>query len=231
VLVLGVTADDKGAQLEALVRSVLESQGYQRVRRNLVGSGGNELDVVAERESEVVGATQVTPLICEAKAYADPVPMPAWQRFLGKLLLARAEESNTVGILVALNAVNGNVAGSYASLRKRDSAVFVIEGKDLLARAIESGEVGKEEAVRETVTNEFHKESSRLEPAYYGGGFSWVVWWHEDEYSVVDGRGSMLSAERVESLRSALEEPSAGAFWLLKKHKRAQRHNTPLAYR
>jgi len=72
----------------------------------------------------------------------------AWQRFLGKLLLARAEESNTVGILVALNAVNGNVAGSYASLRKHDSAVFVIEGKDLLARAIESGEAGKEDAVR-----------------------------------------------------------------------------------
>ena len=90
----------------------------------------------------------------------------AWQRFLGKLLLARAEESNTVGILVALNAVNGNVAGSYASLRKHDSAVFVIEGKDLLARAIESGEVGKEDAVRETVTNEFRKESSRLEPGF-----------------------------------------------------------------
>ena len=58
MLVLGVTADDKGAQLEALVRSVLESQGCQRVRRNLVGSGGNELDVVAERKSEVVGAIQ-----------------------------------------------------------------------------------------------------------------------------------------------------------------------------
>jgi len=90
----------------------------------------------------------------------------AWQRFLGKLLLARAEESNTVGIVVALNAVNGNAAGSYASLRKHDSAVFVIEGKDLLARTIESGEVGKEDAVRETVTNEFRKESSRLEPGF-----------------------------------------------------------------
>jgi hypothetical protein len=90
----------------------------------------------------------------------------AWQRFLGKLLLARAEESNTVGIVVALNAVNGNAAASYASLRKHDSAVFVIEGKDLLARTIESGEVGKEDAVRETVTNEFRKESSRLEPGF-----------------------------------------------------------------
>ena len=131
MLVLGVTADDKGAQLEALVRTLLERQDYERVRTNRIDAGGNELDVVAERESGVLGAVQVIPLVCEAKAYADPVTMPVWQRFLGKLLLERANDSIPVGMLVALNGVNGNVAGSHKALKHRDSAVFVIEGADL----------------------------------------------------------------------------------------------------
>src|SRR5215218_5004465 len=132
VLVLGVTADDKGAQLESLIRTVLEQQGYKKVRSNVVGSGGNELDVVAVRESAVVGDVQVTPLMCEAKAYADSVNMPVWQRFLGKLFIERAKGSSTLGMLVALNGINGNVAGSFAALRAQDPALFVFEGTDLV---------------------------------------------------------------------------------------------------
>jgi hypothetical protein len=43
MLVLGVTADDKGTQLEALVHTELESQGYVEVYSNVVGSGGTSL--------------------------------------------------------------------------------------------------------------------------------------------------------------------------------------------
>jgi restriction endonuclease Mrr len=112
VLVLGVTADDKGAQLESLVCRMLEEQGYSNVRPNVVGAGGNEVDISAERQATVIGGTQITPLMCEAKAYAGSVNMPTWQKFLGKLLIARTDDVTTVGLLIALNGVNGNVAGS-----------------------------------------------------------------------------------------------------------------------
>lgn len=148
MLVLGVTADDKGAQLESLVCRVLEEQGYSEVRANVVGAGGNEVDVTAERRAAVLGDTQVTPLMCEAKAYAGPVNLPTWQKFLGKVLIARTDDTMTVGLLIALNGVNGNVAGSHKALRATDRALFVFEGADLVKEAVSRRELDDKDAAR-----------------------------------------------------------------------------------
>lgn len=210
MLILGVTAKDKGAQLEALVHTELESQGYVDVNSNVVGPGGNELDVVGSRELGVMGASHMIPLVCEAKAYADPVDMPTWQKFLGKLFLERAEKPATVGMLVALNDVNGNVRGSFASLQTKDSAVFVFDGKHLIGRAREAGEVATAATVRAAVQTQFRRASSRIEAAYYGGGYYWVVWWNDEDYSIVDAHGIRLPSNRVESLRDALAGSISG---------------------
>ncbi|WP_194384812.1 restriction endonuclease [Microbacterium luteum] len=158
MLVLGVTADDKGAQLESLVKSVLSAQGHVRVRTNFVVAGGNELDIVAERESELLTQTQVTPIVGEAKAYGSPLTMPKWHALLGKLLIERASRHTTVGVLIALNGVNGHVAGSYAALKQHDAAVSIIDGGDLLMRAHASGEVADEDVARSAITAQFHRE-------------------------------------------------------------------------
>lgn len=210
MLVVGVTAKDKGAQLEALVHAELESQGYVDVYSNVVGSGGNELDVVGKREVGVMGGSHVIPLLCEAKAYVDPVDMPTWQKFLGKLFLERTERPRTLGILVALNGVNGNVRGSFASLQSKDEAVLIFDGSQLLNRAREAGGTATEDAVRAAVEAQFRRRTSRVEAAYYGGGYFWIVWWNDDDYSVVDGHGNRLSAQEVESLRGALAGSISG---------------------
>ena len=212
MLILGVTADDKGAQLEQLVRAVLEQQGYKKVRSNVIGAGGNELDVVAVRESIIVGGVQVTNLVCEAKAHVDPVNMPAWQRFLGKLFIQRGKDFNAVGMLVALNGVNGNVMGSYNDLKTHDSALFLFEGTDLIELAIDSKQVAEESAIPNVVATQFHKLPSRIEVAFYRGAFYWQVRWTDDEYSVVDGHGRMLLSEDVEGLRDALEATVSGTL-------------------
>ncbi|GAA3537143.1 hypothetical protein GCM10022235_00740 [Kribbella ginsengisoli] len=205
MLILGLTADDKGAQLEVLVRTVLEQQGYKNLRTNQVGAGGNELDVVATREAAVIGSVQVTPLMCEAKAYADPVSMPVWQRFLGKLLIERFDDVNTIGMLVALSGINGNVAGSLRSLRSKDSALFVFDGRDLLELAAQRGEVAVEKDVREALNAQLRRTPVRLDAVYYAGAHYWVAWWSGGDYSVVDGHGVMLPSADVEKLRGALE--------------------------
>lgn len=212
MLVLGVTAKDKGGQLEALVHTELEGQGYVGVYSNVVGPGGNELDVVGERQMDVMGEAHVIPLLCEAKAYADPVDMPTWQRFLGKLFLERVEKPTTVGMLVALNGVNGNVRGSFASLRTKDVPVFIVDGSQLLGRSRESGELADQESVLAAIEEQFHRQIVRVEAAYYGGGFFWVVWWNDQEYSVVDAHGGRLAAEKVESLRAALAASVSGTL-------------------
>jgi hypothetical protein len=212
MLVLGTTADDKGAQLEALVRGVLHRQEYTGVRLNVVRAGGNELDIQATREVDLMGEVQVTPLLGEAKAYAGPLDMPTWHKFLGKLLIERATNSATIGLLVALNGVNGNVAGSYQALRERDKSLFVIEGSDLVDLAIEMSEVSDPERVATAATEAFHRRPLSLEAAFYDGAFYWVLRWKGDEYSIVDGQGRMLLAEDVEALRHACEASLTGTL-------------------
>lgn len=212
MLVLGITADDKGAQLEALVHLTLTADGYQDIRRNEIREGGNELDVVATRVSPVLGGTQVTQVICEAKSYADPVASPNWQRFLGKLLLARSEDPSALGVLIALNGVNGNVSGSYRSLRARDSAVLIIDGAMLEARARDSGELSTNEDASAEVAKHYHRLPAQLESAFYEGAWRWVARWDNDTYSVVGGRGELLTAEVIEGLRPALEASVRGSL-------------------
>lgn len=212
MLVLGVTADDKGAQLESLICRVLEEQGYSEVRPNVVGAGGNEVDISAERQAAVIGETQITPLMCEAKAYAGPVNMPTWQKFLGKLLIARTDDSTTVGLLIALNGVNGNVAGSLKALKTMDKALLVFEGTDLVKHAVSQRELSEKDTVRAAVEEGFRRAPARLETAYYAGAFYWLASWNDDEYSIVDGHGRMLPADDVERLRPALEATLTGSL-------------------
>lgn len=212
LLILGVTAKDKGSQLEALVHSELASQGYTDVYSNVISAGGNELDVVGMRQFELMGSLHTIPLLCEAKAYADPVNVPTWQRFLGKLFLERVEKPTTVGMLVALNGVNGNVRGSVTGLHKKDNSVFVFDGNQLLGKAKASGEIADQATIISTVHAEFRRNINHVDSAYYGGGYFWVVWWNDDEYSVVNGHGLRMAAEKVEKLRDALAGSISGSL-------------------
>ncbi|MET4538346.1 hypothetical protein ABIE37_000101 [Arthrobacter bambusae] len=231
MLVLGKTADDKGAQLEALVRRILQHQGYKKVRLNVVGAGGNELDVKGIHELLVFDEVQETPVLCEAKAYADPVNMPTWQKFLGKLFLERLEHKNVIGMLVALSGVNGNVAGSYESLRQRDRSVFVVDGDVMVEHSEKSDEIGALDTVKQAVVERFHKEPERMDPAYYGGDFYWVVRWKNDEYSIVDAHGRMLPVQDLEALRPACEGSLRGTMLAADEERAAAEaeHHTRLA--
>lgn len=227
LLVLGVTADDKGTQLEALVYTELKSQGYEELRANVVGTGGNELDVTAKWKVPVLQDLHIIPVVCEAKAYKDAVNMPVWQKFLGKLFLARSESPKAVGILVALNGVNGHVRGSHDSLRAKSEGVFIIDGGDLLRRAREAEAIGTEDDIHQSAADLFGRGASRVEAAYYGGGYFWIIWWNDEEYSVVNAHGNRLLASEVENLRTALEE-SVGGKLLATDEMQAQieaRHN------
>jgi hypothetical protein len=158
------------------------------VYSNVVGSGGNELDVIGAREVGVMGASHVIPLLCEAKAYVDPVDMPTWQKFLGKLFLERAEKPATVGMLVALNGVNGNVRGSFASLEKKDERVFIFDGRQLLSRAREAGEIATEDTIRLAVEKQFRRSTYGVEAAYYGGFLSVFGEGHDPDPAPLTGQ-------------------------------------------
>jgi hypothetical protein len=101
---------------------------------------------------------------------------------------------------------------SYGGLRAKDPAVLVIEGSLLERQLTESGELAGTVEVRAEVHRNFGRDPETLEPAYYGGGFFWVVTWATGEYSLLDSPGYPLSTERVGLLREALKESISGVL-------------------
>ena len=85
LLLLEQNKDKKGTLLETIVKVLLSSYGYDYVATNEIGSGGNEIDVVAEKHMTNFGVSKTYPLICECKAHENPVNMNDWLKFLGKV--------------------------------------------------------------------------------------------------------------------------------------------------
>lgn len=208
MLILGVNSDDKGAQLEALVRSTLASDGYDAIEGNVIGAGGDELDVTAELHSTVLNHSHMTPVICEAKAYGKPVILPIWHKFLGKIFVARAANPRSIGVLIALNGVSGNVRGSFNGLS--DTGLLIVDGRDLEARATSTGELASDVDAVQRIRAAFSRDPSRLDTAYYGGRYYRIAWWDEESYSVVDGLGELLPVEMLQRIGSALSASLSG---------------------
>ena len=113
LIVLGHSSDDKGRQLEVLTASILKSLKYTDITMNVVGKGGNELDVVAKFSTPHISGELIHPVVCECKAYKTKVDITDWLKFLGKFYTASLEDSKTMGIMIALSGANGNVIGAY----------------------------------------------------------------------------------------------------------------------
>jgi len=94
--------------------------------------------VTGEVGSQVPGNNQTRRLICECKAYRNPIGMSDWLKFLGKLYSEqRRLQMEVDGLFVALCGANGNVLGNYDELRQHNTPVTLIEGEHLLAEYIE----------------------------------------------------------------------------------------------
>src|SRR5262245_27438156 len=124
MLVLGVSNDDKGSQLEELTKTILKSLGVTSITKNAIRSGGGELDVLGERELSGIAEPIKHRIFCECKAQKAPNNITDWYKFLGKLFV---EEANSTGpvyaYFISLGGVNGNVAGHYQELRTRRTNV------------------------------------------------------------------------------------------------------------
>src|SRR5437773_11236963 len=115
MIILGLSSDDTGTELEHLTRRLLEHRGYQNIELNAVGAGGQELDITAEFPiPQVGGAAAPEHLIGECKAHQTPVALPDWLKFIGKLHVATVTAHQPRrGLFVALGGVNPNVRESF----------------------------------------------------------------------------------------------------------------------
>lgn len=95
--ILASGKDEKGTQLESLVKIILLSMGYEYVSTNHISAGGDEIDVYAKKVIQSVGKVLEYPLVCECKAHESPIKMDDWLKFQGKVHKQKSKNNFTQG--------------------------------------------------------------------------------------------------------------------------------------
>jgi Restriction endonuclease len=187
--VFGTSSDDKGTQLEALTFRLLRRLGYHEITANVIGSGGNEVDVRAEFLLPPIHASGRITLIAECKAHDSPITLTDWLKFLGKIYTEKARGSLQVrGILIALSGANGNVAGAVKDLMAEDSSVELITGERL--GELTSSEFGLADVADalKYVSGLTDDPTTEISLGYYGGELFWIAEFPRSSYALLYGK-------------------------------------------
>lgn len=206
MIILGKTNDDKGTQLENLTREILEKMNCRNVEVNFVSSGGEEIDVIADFPLPNIGSAQFRRFVCECKAYARPIDMPHWLKFLGKIYSEEARLNSEVsGCFIALSGVNGNVSGHYDQLKLSRPNISLVKGENLSDELKKIYRLCDAEKVSEVLEQFTNRRYRTLEIAYYERAVYWVVVFEDDAYTILDAEGNEVPAARLDELKEMVE--------------------------
>lgn len=208
MIILGKTSDAIGTELERITRVILERRGFSNLTTNLVGSGGQELDVTGDFPSQIPGSSKSRRLIAECKAYRNPVAISDWLKFLGKIYSEQKRLQNEIdGLFVALSGANGNVAGNYDELLKHSAPVTLLHGEELL-KEIHTAypRLLKQDAILSRLHKNTSKNYSSIEIILFDGNFYWVVLFPESSFTLFSQEGKMLNQADVTDLCELIKE-------------------------
>lgn len=192
LLLLEQNRDKKGSLLETIVKVLLESIGYKYVTTNEVSGGGNEIDVIAERQQSSLGGIVTYPLICECKAHENPVNMNDWLKFLGKVYKEKRKNTLTAGIMIALSDANGNVKGDIRESNYQDDA-RLLTGEDLLKPIMSYYKIASNDTVLRIVRFWTNLTTVDLDVAFYDNSPYWVIYFSNGQFSILDKNGDFFT--------------------------------------
>jgi len=207
MLIFGKSSDDKGTQLENLTSSILSMLGFTNIVTNEIRSGGEEIDVSAEKEFPGMGGYQRINFICECKAHKKPVDTNAWLKFLGKLYTAEKFQNQTVyGFFVALNGVNGNVAGQYKELvEARVKTITLVSGEELIEHVSNIYKLCDLKTTKQIIEKFTNRQVLSFdEIAYYDNQVFRIITFEADSYTILRSDGQPITKE---VFNLVLEEP------------------------
>jgi hypothetical protein len=180
IYVYGTNKDDKGKQLEILTASFLESLGYTTTR-NVIGSGGNEIDVVASKKECIGGDSK---MICECKAHNSLITINDWLKFIGKIYLAHRKDTRTQGLMIALSGANGNVIGSYEEI-KEDNYITLITNEDIYGYIEKIHPMFTKSQLVGVINQYARKDIMDINIIYYDKGYYWLIFFAKGEYTIL----------------------------------------------
>lgn len=187
--VFGRNSDDKGTQLEQLTRRLLERLGYRQVSLNVVTSGGSEIDVSAEYHVPGPTGASILRVIGECKAYASPVALTDWLKFLGKVYSEELRWPGQVrGLFVALSGANGNVRGAADELKRLKGTIDLVDGDNLIQLVQQEFPVAPLGAVVQRVAQLTTDPVTEFSLGYYAGRAFWTLQFADGAFSTLLGR-------------------------------------------
>ncbi len=197
--IIGSNSDDKGTQLEKLTTVILKRQGYTNISTNVIGLGGNEVDVKAIYKHPLgVNMTEFS-LLCECKAHNNPINMTDWLKFIGKLSIQRLEDSNTTGLMIALSGANGNVIGSYEEL-KRYGFINLIVNDDLVKLLSDEFSLCNPIEIENIIYQFTDRRISEISLLYYAEKVYWIISFVDDGFALLSHDSQILKSEDVTTL-------------------------------
>ena len=193
LILLEQNKDKKGTLLETIVKVLLSSYGYDYVATNEIGSGGNEIDVVAEKRISNFGGSQTYPLICECKAHENPVNMNDWLKFLGKDYKEKRKNSLSFGLMIALSDANGNVKGDIRTENYQED-VKLIAGNELIEPIMSHYGLASITAIINIIKHWTNLTITDNNTPY------WIVYFSDGTFTILDKDGQFLEKEMLENI-------------------------------
>lgn len=210
LLILGKNSDDKGSQLEELTKTILEHQGFTNIQLNTQWSGGNEIDVKAERVLEQIGRRDlIIPVICECKAHNNPITLPDWLKFIGKLYIARKKKPNTIGLMLSLSGANSSVMGCIDNDFTDDDNTQLLANESLRLILSEIFNLPTTSMIREIITKESQKNVEEVSLIYYNNKVYWLIVFDDYRFTMYRGDGVYLGSDKVKKILSLIEKETS----------------------
>jgi len=199
MIILGKNSDDKGSQLEHLTKYLLTQLGYEAIVTNLIGAGGDEIDVSAEFRQPGMKRDIYHELVCECKAYKNPLNLPDWLKFLGKIYVKEHGSSGKIqGCFIALNGVNGNVHGNFKSLKNHNQELQIIEGEDLFELLNKSMTIQSIDNILLQLRSMTIKVAINTELLYYHNACYWLIEFSDEVFTLFSSDGNPLDNKTAE---------------------------------
>lgn len=205
--VLGLTPQDRGSQLEILTLKILRDKGYQNIRTRHISTGGAEIDVLAEKSREGTLGQHQPIVICECKAHEAPISTTDWLKFIGKIYCERQKYTNNVyGELIALNGVNGNVAGSARELAEHDASITVIEGDQLSRELVRTFGLPSLKEITSRIQDITSTPITSANLIFHDPYAAWLVVLGNDTYTVIGPGCEELTTATVDNIDALISE-------------------------
>lgn len=210
LIIVGKTKDDKGTQLEKLTQKILSHQGYSNIATNVQVSGASEIDVLASQITRTGVKDIEVPVICECKAHEKPIVMTDWLKFIGKVMIARKQKPNTIGLMLALSGANGAVIGSYSTDFNDDPAIQLIANDDIINLISSVFNLPKPDMVAEMLDQLPTPAITDIDLLYYEEKVWWLIGFDDGTFTFCHANIKTAEKAEVEELLPLL--PSATKY-------------------